>query len=168
MSSQQPRIQKQGELFCAVSGVFYRAIDPQHRDAALAGSRSAGRYSPAGSPGLYLSSSPEGVEAAMIAHRDSRTPDLEIIEVEVLAEQIFDLRDSAARQAADIRLDDAVAPWKQIAAEGGRPPSWGVRHRLEALGAHGLIDPSRKRPGLWHLALFRWNGGSGPAAQVRD
>lgn len=104
----------------------------------------------------------------MIAHRDSRTPDLEIIEVEVEAVRILDLRDSAARQAAGIRYQDAVAPWQEIVSAGGEPPSWRVRQQLDALGAHGLIDPSRKRPGLWHLALFRWNDGSGTTVRSRD
>lgn len=29
--------------------------------------------------------------------------------------------------------------------------------RLIPDGARGLIDPSRKRPGLCHLVLFGWN-----------
>jgi hypothetical protein len=33
---------------------------------------------------------------------------------------------------------------------------------LERLGAHGLIDPSRKQPHLWHLTLFDWNNPGAP------
>ncbi len=57
-----------------VRGTFHRAIDPTHRDSALAGSRSAGRYSRPDEPTLYLSSSRGGVAAAMIAHADHRSP----------------------------------------------------------------------------------------------
>lgn len=141
----------------SVEGTFYRAVDPQHREYALAGSRSAGRYSRADQPTLYLSSSPEGVEAAMIKHRDERSPALEIVEVSVWAHRIFDLRDARSREQTEISLDDAAAQWKNLVPAGEEPPSWTVRRRLEELGAHGLIDPSRKAPGLWHLVLFRWN-----------
>ncbi|PZF58148.1 hypothetical protein DEJ23_04395 [Curtobacterium sp. MCSS17_008] len=61
-----------------------------------------------------------------------------------------------------------MAPWQQVVADGGVPTSWLVRDRLVALSAGGLIDPSRKRPGLWHLVLFRWNTDGAPDVQVRD
>nr|WP_250892925.1 hypothetical protein [Curtobacterium flaccumfaciens] len=32
-----------------------------------------------------------------------------------------------------------------------------VRDRHIEASSDGLIDPSRKSPGLWHLALFRWS-----------
>lgn len=156
------------ELFTRVAGTFYRAVDPAHRSQALAGSRAAGRYSPPGSPTLYLSSSLQGVQAAMIAHRDERVAELEIVEVHVEAEKIVDLRDQAALQTAGVDLSDAVAPWQQIVADGGEPSSWDVRRRLERLGAAGLIDPSRRQPVLWHLTLFRWNDDDGgPTAALR-
>lgn len=60
--------------FIPVSGVFYRAVDPRFLDSALTGSRVPGRYSSAEEPTLYLSSSPEGVQAAMIAHREGPAP----------------------------------------------------------------------------------------------
>lgn len=93
----------------------------------------------------------------MIAHRRERASTLELVAVEVAASDLVDLRDERARRAAGIRADDAVAPWQVIIADGGEPPSWGVRDRLEELGVHGLIDPSRRSPGLWHLVLFCWN-----------
>lgn len=140
-----------------IEDVFYRAVDPQHRDDALTGSRSAGRYSRADQPTLYLSSSREGVQAAMIKHRGDRAAVLEVIEVSVQADRIFDLRDACSREEAGISLDDTAAEWTALAAAGQEPPSWTVRQRLEELGAQGLIDPSRKATGLWHLVLFRWN-----------
>lgn len=133
-------------------GTFYRAIDPSFREFAIAGSRSAGRYSRAHEPTLYLSSSVDGVEAAMIAHKDARSAALEIVEIEV--------------EAAGIDLADAVAPWQDVVASGGTPPSWAVRDHLLELGTNGLIDPSRKRPGLWHLVLFRWNEAGAPTVRL--
>lgn len=150
-----------------VRGRFYRAVDPRFRQFAIAGSRSAGRYSRASEPTLYLSSSVDGVEAAMIAHPDTRSAKPTIMEVDVVASHIVDLRDRAARASVGIDLADAAAPWQQVVADGGVPTSWLVRDRLRACGASGLIDPSRKRPGLWHLVLFEWNASGAPQVQVR-
>ncbi|OKH86736.1 RES family NAD+ phosphorylase [Thalassospira sp. TSL5-1] len=147
------------EIFHPVQGLFYRAIDPHYRANSLAGSRNAGRYSQADQPTLYLSSSPEGVTAAMIAHRTERPTNLEMITVSVDARRIFDLRDEKACEMAGITLQDATTPWQDLVAQGKTPPSWRVRDKLAALGAQGLIDPSRKAPGLWHLVLFHWNTG---------
>ncbi len=149
-----------------IRGTFYRAIDPQFREFALAGSRSAGRYSRAHEPTLYLSSSVDGVEAAMIAHRNARSAGLEIVEVEVEASGIVDLREASALEGVGLTLADAIPPWQEIAAAGGTPTSWNVRDRLLAAGANGLIDPSRKIPGLWHLILFHWNETGRPTARL--
>ena len=153
-------------LVGTVQGTFYRAIDPEYREFAIAGSRSPGRYSRQDEPTLYLSSSIEGVGAAMIAHKDARSAALEIIEIEVQAPGIVDFRNPDALDQAGIDLSDAIAPWQDVVASGGTPSSWLVRDRLLAAGANGLIDPSRKRPGLWHLVLFRWNEANAPTVRV--
>ncbi|WP_306233418.1 RES family NAD+ phosphorylase [Agrococcus beijingensis] len=162
----EPQVMKLDRLTSRVVGRCFRAVDPAHRATALEGSRTAGRYSRAGAPTLYLSSSPEGVAAAMIAHTDARRAALDVVEVDVDAHGIVDLRDRAALEAVGIDADDAAAPWQEAVAAGAEPPSWRVRDRLVALGAHGLIDPSRKRPGLWHLTLFRWNAPGAPRAEL--
>ncbi|TYD00793.1 RES domain-containing protein [Arthrobacter echini] len=146
----------------SVRGSFFRAIDPSYRADALTGSRSAGRYSPEGVPTLYLSSSREGVAAAMIAHTDDRTPDLEVLQFEVGADRIVDLRSQQALRSIGIDPADAAADWQEPLARGERPRPWRVREALEDLGAHGLIDPSRKQPHLWHLTLFAWNSEGTP------
>ncbi|WP_221439679.1 RES family NAD+ phosphorylase [Paucibacter oligotrophus] len=158
-----------GPMFAPLlRGTYYRAIDPNFAGYAIAGSRRAGRYSRSGEPTLYLSSSVEGVEAAMIAHHDARPSSLQIVEIDVEATGIFDLRDESSLRNAGIEVSDAIAPWQEIANAGGTPRSWKVRDRLIEMGANGLIDPSRKRPGLWHLVLFRWNEGNGPRVHVRN
>ena len=150
-----------------IHGTFYRAINPNFRKCAIAGSRGAGRYSRANEPTLYLSSSIDGVEAAMIAHQDAQVAAREIVEIDVEASGIVDLRNVGALESAGIDLADATAPWQDIATAGGTPTSWSVRDRLLAGGANGLIDPSRKRPGLWHLVLFRWNEPDAPVVSLR-
>lgn len=148
--------------FTTVAGTFHRAVDARFTDDALRGSRSAGRYSPPETPTLYLSSSPEGVDAAMVAHTDTTTPPRALLAFDVQAERIVDLRDADALTALGVDLADAMAPWKPAVEAGEEPSSWGVRRRLEEAGAHGLIDPSRTAPGLWHLTLFRWNEDGAP------
>lgn len=91
---------------------------------------------------------------------------LEIVEIDVEASGIVDLRDAKALEVAGIDLADAIAPWQDIAAAGGTPKAWTVRDRLCEAGANGLIDPSRKRPGLWHLVLFRWNEPGAPVVRL--
>ncbi|WP_180536564.1 RES family NAD+ phosphorylase [Micrococcus luteus] len=148
--------------FTTVTGIFHRAVDARFADDALRGSRSAGRYSPPETPTLYLSSSPEGVEAAMVAHTDTTTPPREQLAFDVQAERIVDLRDAEALAALGVDLADAMALWRPAVEAGEEPSSWAVRRRLGEAGAHGLIDPSRTVPGLWHLTLFRWNEGGAP------
>ena len=166
MQRDQPVVSWESALMRTVEGSFYRAVDPAYRDAALAGSRAAGRYSPPEVPTLYLSSSPEGVAAAMIAHTDERTPGREVLQFNVEANRIVDLRDHEALKSAGISPADAAADWQRAVAAGGTPPSWKVREALQSLGANGLIDPSRKRPQLWHLTLFNWNADGAPSVRV--
>lgn len=168
-SCEAPAVNSPDPVFAPeVRGTFYRAIDPRFRQFALAGSRTAGRYSRADEPTLYLSSSAEGVDAALIAHRNARASPLEIVEVNVEAAGIVDLRDPTALAKLGIDPADAMAPWQHVAAAGGTPSSWSVRDRLIQAGANGLIDPSRKRPDLWHLVLFHWNAPDSPTAHLRD
>lgn len=151
-----PAIERHGG-WCRVRGPFYRAVASPHRASALDGSRLPGRYSAAEQRTLYLSSSPEGVVAAMAAHGGVRD-DLTVLPFDVHAEGIVDLRDPAALVAAGVDLQDALATWQEAADAGGIPRSWRFRRRLEDHHrAEGLIDPSRTQPGLWHLVLFRWN-----------
>lgn len=90
----------------------------------------------------------------MKAHAGNRCANLVMIKARVVADKILDLRNADAVSAAGIDLNDAMAPWQEIAESGGVPGSWHVRNRLESLGVKGLIDPSRKAPRLWHLVLF--------------
>ncbi|WP_413320193.1 RES family NAD+ phosphorylase [Agrococcus sp. 1P02AA] len=163
----QARVTRVDALTSAVVGRCFRAVHPAHRAEALAGSRSHGRYSRAHQPTLYLSSSPEGVAAAMIAHRGERTAEPVVVEIDVDARGIVDLRDHQALAAAGIDPAHAAAPWQGAIEAGIEPPSWAVRDRLVELGAHGLVDPSRQRPGLWHLTLFAWNTPGAPRVELR-
>ncbi|QKR98862.1 RES family NAD+ phosphorylase [Sphingomonas sp. CL5.1] len=146
-----------------VSGIFFRAVDPLHAAGALSGSRGDGRYSRRGQPTLYLSASRAGVEAALIAHRAADEQERIVLQFAVAADRIADLRDADTLARVREEAGDPFADWRGIAA----PPSWRVRDWIEARGADGLIDPSRKAPGLWHLVLFRWNIPGAPTVRAQ-
>lgn len=153
-------------MFTRIEGVFHRSIGAGHRDRVLDGSVRPGRYSRADESSLYLSSSRDGAAAAMIAHTRENSPERVILPVRVAADRIFDLRDLKACAEAEIDRDAAFADWQDIVRSGGEAPSWRVADRIRALGANGLVDPSRKAPGLWHLVLFRWNVPGGAEVEV--
>ena len=102
----------------------------------------------------------------MIGHNDVRRGAVEIVAIDVEASGIVDLRDVSAVKAVGIDLEDALAPWQRIAEVGETQRLQAVRDRLIEVGANGLIDPSRKTPGLWHPVLFRWNVTDAPSARL--
>ncbi|NQX22927.1 RES domain-containing protein [Curtobacterium sp. VKM Ac-2852] len=104
----------------------------------------------------------------MIAHNDVQPEAVDIVAIDVEASGIVDLRDVSAVKAVGIDLGDALSPWRTIPETGRTPRSSTVRDRLIEVGADGLIDPSRKSPGLWHLVLFRWNVADAPSARLLD
>ena len=159
-------VRRNRPFLCAVSGTFYRAIDPRYAEAALLGSHKAGRYSRPDQPTLYLSASLAGVEAAMIAHQSERDHLRSVLSLQVDGANIFDLRKADALIEARNKAGDPFADWQSDVARGCDPSSWRVREWIEAQGAYGLIDPSRKAPGLWHLVLFRWNAGDAPTVRL--
>jgi RES domain-containing protein len=156
------------QIFTAVKGTFYRAIDPAYKSSVIAGSRLAGRYSTAQQPTLYLSATHEGMQAAIGVHEGNRAAEKQVVRINVTGTHIFDLRDAQACLSANIRPNDAIAPWQDVVNQGKRPPSWGVRDSIIALGGKGLMDPSRQKPGLWHLVLFEWNQKNAPRVEVLE
>ena len=111
-----PVVEPSAGPFSTVRGIFYRAVDPEYREFALSGSRTAGRFSPPETPALYLSSSREGVAAAMIAHTDNRARALEVLAFEVVASNVVDLRDHERLAVLGINTDGAPAPWQEDVA----------------------------------------------------
>jgi RES domain-containing protein len=75
--------------------------------------------------------------------------------------QVFDLRHPAAAEVYAL----AGQPWQKPIAQGVPPPSWAAADSLRAAGHVGLIDPSRRQPGLWHITLFRWNTAGAPTVR---
>lgn len=154
--------------FIDLAGTFYKAVDARYAATVLEGSYAPGRYSSQEEPTLYLSSSVDGVDAAMIKYAAHAPEQRELLRFEVKAQCIADLRDVSAMARVGIDPQEAFGDWQAALAEGQTPASWRVRRRLEECGAQGLIDPSRKRPGLWHLTLFAWNRADAPTVSLTD
>ena len=149
------------QFLAEVRGTFYREVDRDRASSALAGSHGPGRYSRAEQSTLYLSASRAGVDAAMQAHRDAQRPRV-VLAFEVAGENLLDLRVPEALALMRREAGDPIGDWQAAIARGETPGSWRARDWAEVAGAAGLIDPSRQRPGLWHLVLFKWNEPGAP------
>lgn len=145
------------------AGPCWRAVAVGREAAVLDGAVRAGRYNRPGERTLYMSGSPESVAAAMARYGDAPRA---LVGLTVEATGLLDLRDRAA--CAVLGIDPARAKEDWIAAldRDEVPASWTVSNRARAVGAKGLIDRSRRAPGLWHLVLFRWNEPDGARVEV--
>jgi RES domain-containing protein len=148
-----------------IRGTFYREVDRDRVGSALEGSHHPGRYSRAGQPTLYLSASRAGVEAAMLAHREGQRART-VLAFEVAGAGLLDLCSPEALALVRREAGDPLGDWQGTIARVDAPDSWRARNWIEATGAAGLIDPSRRSPGLWHLVLFRWNRPRAPTVRA--
>ena len=92
--------------------------------------------------------------------------DRALVRLAVDAERLVDLRDAAACAALGVDPRRAKEDWIAALDRGDEPASWMASDRARAIGATGLIDASRRAPGEWHLALFRWNVPGGAVVKV--
>lgn len=148
-------------MLTEVSGLFVKIIWAQDPDVHLLqgiAERPAARFNRKGQDALYLS---PDVESARVAiGQDVREGDRprDLLTVDVGPCALFDLRHPGA---ADIYAA-ASQPWRHLVATGKAPPSWDAADKLRSAGYVGLIDPSRRRAGLWHITLFQWNTDGAP------
>jgi RES domain-containing protein len=149
-------------MLTEVSGTFVKIVwadDPDIHLTRGAPDRPPARFNRLGQDALYLS---PDVESARVAiGQDVKEGDRPrvLLTFDVPRCTLFDLR---APEAADIYAL-ASQPWRKLLAAGGEPSSWTAADRLRTDGYLGLIDPSRRRPGLWHIALFQWNEPDAPS-----
>ena len=149
-------------MLTEVSGTFVKIVwadDPVIHLTRGAPDRPPARFNRLGQDALYLS---PDVESARVAiGQDVKEGDRACVLLTFDVQQcaLFDLR---ASEAANIYAL-ASQPWRKLLAAGGEPSSWTAADRLRADRHVGLIDPSRRRPGLWHIALFRWNEPDAPS-----
>lgn len=81
-----------------------------------------------------------------------------LIHYEVQACQLVDLRHPNAEELRRLASQD----WQGALRNGDEPASWQVVDTLRESNEVGLIDPSRKNVGSWHVTLLRWNETDAP------
>jgi RES domain-containing protein len=153
------------ERLTAVSGRFFRAVDGRDKDWLCETPRARpARFHRAGERAFYASPSPDAAAIAIGGVvREGDHPRV-VLAFDVTSAYLLDLREAASCAHFGVSYEDAAALWEPALEAGADPPSWAVADKLRAQGVHGLIDPSRRAPGigLWHITLFRWNEPGAP------
>lgn len=148
-------------MLTEISGVFVKIVFASDLEIQLErglAHRPAGRFTRVGQDALYLSPSDEAARVAMGGYVKDGDPDRVLLQYQVDGCKLYDLRHA---DAANIRAL-ARQSWRDVFAAGQSPESWGAADQVRELNHVGLIDPSRRRPDLWHITLFRWNESEAP------
>ena len=145
-----------------VDGRFWRAgFLGRENDLLAPAGAPQGRWHHKGQKALYLSQTPEGCQVALRVYVNPRDPPRAIFPFVVTNAQVADLRQPETRKAWNTSLNDIHAFWAGLHAKDEASPTWRLGDQLRAKGLDGLLTPSRSRPDLTHLTLFRWNGSDG-------
>ncbi len=144
------------------AGTCFRAHDPRWAFQPLSGQGAAvrgARFNRKGQPALYLALSLETAILEANQGFGSKINPCTLCSYEVDCENIVDLRDAAAQEAANVALSDMGGPWALDLARGNEPASWRVaRHCLDQ-GVAGILVPSfavGAGAASQNLALWRW------------
>jgi RES domain-containing protein len=143
-------------------GTAYRAHNPRWSFRPTSGDGAAihgGRFNPKGMPALYLS---VGVITAIKEANQAFAHKMEpyvLCSYEIDCEDIANLGDDAARNAAGVEESVLSAAWFAHVAAGTTPPQWTMVIDLVARGSAGALVPSYA-PGAMaserNLVLWKW------------
>ncbi|WP_424944178.1 RES family NAD+ phosphorylase [Aliiroseovarius crassostreae] len=141
-----------------LTGRFWRSVFFGQEEHLLTPARAPqGRWHHSDQPALYLSGTPEGCRVALKAYQTPDDPPRGIFPIDVHDARVIDLRAAATREALDMPLEDIHVFWATLHKAGNTVPTWQISDRLRGAGVDGILTPSRSRPELTHLTLFRWN-----------
>lgn len=123
--------------------------------------RPAARFNRSGQDALYLSPDEHSAHVAIGEYVKPGDPPRILVSYDVERCTLFDLRhpDTAGIYAL------ARVPWRKALAEGIAPSSWQAADYIRQCGHVGPVDPSRRREGLWHITLLRWNEAGAPGVR---
>ncbi len=148
-------------MLSKVNGIFvkisFEVPDGIHLERGLE-YRPAARFNRVGQDALYLSPNEQSARVAIGEYVRSGDPQRFLISYDVEPCVLFDLRHPHAAEVYEL----ARKPWRSALDAGDEPKSWLAADTVRKAGHVGLIDPSRQRPGLWHVTLFRWNEDDAP------
>jgi len=106
-----------------------------------------GRFHHSGQTALYTSLTETGATTAIQRYIDLDDPDRVIIQLNIIADRIFDIRQTDFVKQASVVWQDCV--------EKGLPsPTWKYSDAAREAGAQGMLYSSRSRPDLTHFVLF--------------
>lgn len=149
--------------------VLWRAWVPRWAHAPLSGegaARFGGRWNPVGQPTIYaareLSTAWAEYNQGFVQHPAT------IAQLLLVGATLVDLTDADVLARIDAGSDIHRCEWRALLDEGQQPPTYALRERLLAQGAHGIVYPSLMSPGGTCVALWRWNGPGHPRLEVID
>ncbi len=148
-------------MLTKIEGEFVKITMAGHEDLMLKRgdpARPPARFNRLGQDALYLSPDEEAARVAIGGYVQAGDPPRLLQRYQVTACDLLDLR--LPENAALYEL--AKQPWQPPFKAGDAPPSWSAADEIRKRGIKGLIDPSRRRPGLWHVTLFNWNEDGAP------
>jgi len=151
-------------LLIEVSGVFVKITYASDADMPLMRGqpgRPSARFNRPGQDALYLSPDEESARVAIGEYVSADDPPRVLIHYEIEKCTLLDLRHPDAAKI----YEQARKSWQDVIANGEIPSSWEAADTIRHSGHVGLIDPSRQRPGLWHITLMRWNETGAPAVR---
>lgn len=154
-------------MLTTVGGAFVKIAFAHEIDIVLAQGlphRPAARFNRRGQDALYLSPDAISANVAIGEYIKPDDPPRVLLRLELTRCNLYDLRHPSAAPLYAL----AGRPWQSALDAGFEPSSWHAADRLRADGHIGLIDPSRRRPGVWHITLFCWNEAGGPLVTLLD
>jgi len=151
-------------MFTDVEGTFVRIVYTDDTDIHLEQGhthRPAARFNRAGQDALYLSPDERSARVAISGYVRWEDPPRVLIQFEVSSCSLLDFRHPDATDIYEL----ARQPWQPSFKRGEAPISWQAADIIRDMGHMGLIDPSRQCPGLWHIALLKWNVPGAPTVR---
>lgn len=151
-------------MLTEVEGRFVKIAFAKDADVSLSrglAHRPAARFNRIGQDALYLSPDEVSARVAIGEYVKPEDPPRVLLTFEVERSTLFDLRHP---QSSDV-YELARQSWRKALQAGEEPKSWEAADFIRQSGHVGLIDPSRRRPGLWHITLMRWNEADAPSVR---
>lgn len=146
-----------------ISGTFYRMRFKSASATLLHPAQSPlGRWHHNGQKALYLSETPEGTRVASRLYFKPDDPRRQIYPIRVSDARVLNLRTIEALHHYAIDAKEKHCIWHDLPVQGKPSPTWAISDAIRTLGFDGMLCPSRSRPELTHLTLFRWNEPAAP------
>ncbi|MGO4831776.1 RES family NAD+ phosphorylase [Rhizobiaceae sp. 2RAB30] len=153
----------------ALAQILWRAYVPRWAHAPLSGegaARFGGRWNPVGVATIYvaceLSTAWAEYNQGFVQH-----PAL-IVQLELSGARLADLTDPAFLDVRELDQSLHSLEWRAEIDQGNEPLTHKVQRTLFREGFDGVVYPSFMSPGGNCVALWRWNGNSGPVLKVVD